>query len=71
MHALNVMNAITLMVDTLDDAEGLINELKIMGVNHRKRRIEAVHFHVSIPSVTERKHNIFHNKNPTRMCGAC
>ena len=47
MHAMNVMNAITLIVDTLENPEELVSGLKEMGVNHRKRRIEAIHFHVS------------------------
>jgi len=45
MHAMNVMNAITLIVDTLENPEELVSGLKEMGVNHRKRRIEAIHFH--------------------------
>jgi len=43
-HALNVMDSISLLVDTLDDPEDLVIQLRAMGVNHKKRKIESVHF---------------------------
>jgi len=45
MHAMNVMNSITSIVDTLDNPESLVDDLKQIGLNHRKRPIEAIHFH--------------------------
>lgn len=53
MHAMNVMNSITSIVDTLDNPESLVDDLKQIGLNHRKRPIEAIHFHVSIYAATE------------------
>ena len=41
------MNAISLVVDSLDHPSSLIPELKKLGRNHGRRNIQTVHFRVS------------------------
>lgn len=44
-HAMNVMNAITVVVDTMESPEELVEQLKELGASHRKRKIQPIHFH--------------------------
>jgi len=41
------MNAISLVVDSLDEPSALVPVLKELGRNHARRTIQTVHFHVS------------------------
>ena len=41
------MNAISLVVDSLDEPSALVPVLKELGRNHARRSIQTVHFHVS------------------------
>lgn len=44
---MNVMNAVSHVVDSLDEPTKLVNELKRLGRNHGRNGIEHVHFRVS------------------------
>nr|CAH0102329.1 unnamed protein product [Daphnia galeata] len=44
VHAMNVMNAVTMVVDSLDDIPKLVNELKNLGESHGRNNIQVSHF---------------------------
>ena len=44
---MNVMNAISLVVDSLNDPDRLMEELKQLGISHNRRKIQTIHFKVS------------------------
>lgn len=44
---MNVMNAVSLVVDSLDSPAKLVGELQRLGQSHGRHSIEQVHFHVS------------------------
>jgi hypothetical protein len=46
VHAMNVMNAVTMVVDSLDDIPKLVNELKNLGESHGRNNIQVSHFRV-------------------------
>ena len=46
-HALNIMYTITLLVDSLDDASCLVEQLKKLGENHESRRVRRIQLDVS------------------------
>jgi hemoglobin-like flavoprotein len=43
-HATNVMYAITMLVDNIEDTEVLVEMLKKLGRNHYRRKITVQHF---------------------------
>ncbi len=45
---MNVMNAVTMVVDSLDDTSMLVNELKNLGEKHGRYSIQVSHFRVRI-----------------------
>lgn len=45
---MNVMNAVTMVVDSLDDIPKLVNELKTLGESHGRHNIQVSHFRVII-----------------------
>ena len=47
-HAQNVITAISLVVDSLDEPHSLVPVLSDLGRNHVVRNIEPVHFRVSL-----------------------
>ncbi|XP_057369766.1 neuroglobin-like [Daphnia carinata] len=44
VHAMSVMNAVTMVVDTLDDVPKLVNALKNLGTSHGRHNIQVSHF---------------------------
>ena len=44
---MNVMNAVTMVVDSLNDSSTLVQELKNLGESHGKHNIQESHFRVS------------------------
>ncbi|XP_046446030.1 neuroglobin-like [Daphnia pulex] len=44
VHAMSVMNAVTMVVDSLDDIPKLVNELKNLGKNHGRHNIKTENF---------------------------
>ncbi|KAK4020173.1 neuroglobin [Daphnia magna] len=44
VHAMSVMNAVTMVVDTLDDVPKLVKELKNLGASHGRHNIQVSHF---------------------------
>jgi hypothetical protein len=45
---MSVMNAVTMVVDSLDDIPKLVNELKNLGKNHGRHNIKTENFRVRI-----------------------
>lgn len=43
---MSVMNAVTMVVDTLDDVPKLVKELKNLGASHGRHNIQVSHFRV-------------------------
>lgn len=48
VHAMSVMKAITMVVDSLDNSATLMKELKNLGASHGRHKIEVSHFRVTI-----------------------
>ena len=45
---MSVMNAISMVVDSLDDPSKLVNELKSLGESHGRHNIQMSHFRVTM-----------------------
>ena len=47
-HAANIMYSMTMLVDSLNDVECLVQHLATIGRNHRRRHLKRHHFQVNL-----------------------
>jgi hypothetical protein len=61
VHAMNVMNAVNMVVESLDDIPKLVNELTKLGKSHGRNNIQVSHFRVQSLSSFNQFHLLVDN----------